>query len=56
MHGRKIERLKATNHQFKVNCERQRIFLVTERTENKVQDLIIRVAEDRRKLRAKMSP
>lgn len=56
MHRRKIERLRVTDHQFKVNHERQRIFFVTERTENKVQDWIIRVAEDQRKLRAKLSP
>ena len=34
----------------------QRIFFFTERTENKAQDLIIRVAEVQRKLRSKRSP
>lgn len=56
MHWRKMERLRVTDHKLKVNYERQRVFFGTERTENKVQDLITRVAEDRRKLRAKLSP
>lgn len=47
MHWRKIERLRVTDHQFKVDYERQRVFFVAERTEDKVRVLIIREQKTR---------